>query len=168
MEKQVQRRILLVRHAKAVEDDAAGDHARSLSARGKADAAALGAWLEENALWPQLAVCSTATRTRETLAGLGKTIPTQLSDKMYLASVGELLSQIHQCDDAVACVMLIAHNPGLHGLLAMLVGDYADEADADKVMLKFPTAACAVLDVEAAHWRDIAPQTARLALLRHG
>ena len=161
------RRVMLVRHAKAVEEDAAGDHARALSGRGKNDAAELGAWIEKKKLWPELVLCSTATRTRETLSGLGKTIPTQLSDKIYLASAGELLAQIQQCDDAVASVMVIAHNPGLHGTLALLVGEYANDDDADKVMLKFPTSACAVLEFEAASWSEITPQTGTLQLLRY-
>ena len=167
MKNPTKRRVMLVRHAKAVEEDVAGDHARSLSARGKNDAAELGAWIEEQGLWPELVLCSTATRTRETLAGLGKTLPTQLNDKIYLASAGELLAQIQQCDDAVASVMVIAHNPGLHGLLALLVGDYANDADADKVMLKFPTAACAVLEFDVANWKDIAPQGGTLRVLRY-
>ncbi len=167
MKKPIKRRVMLVRHAKAVEEDVAGDHARSLSGRGQNDAAALGAWIGTEVLWPELVLCSTATRTRETLAGLGKTLPTQLSDKIYLANAGELLAQIQACDDAVASVMVIAHNPGLHGLLALLVGDYANDADADKVMLKFPTSACAVLEFEVGSWSDVAPQGATLRVLRY-
>jgi len=59
-----QRRLILIRHAKAVEEDVGGDHARALAERGKADAAALGAWLLEHGLWPDAALCSTAARTR--------------------------------------------------------------------------------------------------------
>ena len=167
MKKPTKRRLMLVRHAKAVEEDMAGDHARSLSVRGQNDATELGAWMEKEKWWPELVLCSTAARTRETLAGLGKTLSTQLSDKIYLANAGELLAQIQACDDAVSSVMVIAHNPGLHGLLALLVGEYANDADADKVMLKFPTSACAVLEFDAANWKEIAPQGGTLRVLRY-
>lgn len=162
-----QRRLILIRHAKAVEDDVGDDHARGLSQRGLADAAALGAWLAEHHLTPDLALCSTASRTRQTLAGLGRNIPTILSDKIYLATTGELLTQVQTRDDAMQTLMLVCHNPGAHGLLGLLAGSCANEVDADRMLLKFPTSACAVLDFDAAGWRDIAPNSARLTILRY-
>ena len=162
-----QRRLILIRHAKAAEEDVGGDHARALSERGIAAASALGAWLKEQGLVPEQALCSTATRTRQTLAALGTAIPTLLSDKLYLATTGEMLSQIQATDDAVSTLMLVGHNPGSHALVALLVGAYAHEADADKVLLKFPTAACAVMRFDVAHWSDIGAQSALLELLRY-
>ncbi len=162
----IQRRLILTRHAKAVEEDVGGDHTRALSPRGQADAAALGVWLGAQKAWPEQVFCSTATRTRETLAGLGQTLPTILRDKMYLASAGELLAQVQGADDAVTSLMLVGHNPGMHGLLALLVGDYAHEEDADRVSMKFPTAACAILRITANSWKDLAPHSAILEQLR--
>ena len=169
MREKILRRLTLVRHAKAVEEEAAGDHARGLSPRGREDALALGAWLK-NELTPQTVLCSTATRTRETLGliaeGMGVNLPTILRDKLYLASAGELLAQIQATDDAIADLMVVAHNPGLHGLLALLVGDYVNESDADRVIMKFPTASAAILTVTLEHWKELRPQTAKLAQLR--
>lgn len=162
-----QRRITLIRHAKAVEDDAGGDHTRTLNPRGEADAAELSIWLNKQGIFPQQVLCSTATRTRQTLAALYPAIPTILSDKLYLASAGELLAALQGSDDAVTDLMLIGHNPGLHVILAQLVGDYANDADADRLILKFPTAACAVLSINLDHWQNLAPQSARLELLRY-
>jgi phosphohistidine phosphatase len=162
-----QRRLILVRHAKAVEEDVGGDHARGLSERGRADAAALGGWVAEHKFVPELAVCSTAKRTRETLAALGAAIPTILSDRLYLATAGEMLAQVQNTDDTVKTLMFVAHNPGSHALLAALVGSYAQEADADKLLLKFPTAACAVMDFDVSSWRDVMPESATLTKLRY-
>jgi phosphohistidine phosphatase len=162
------RRITLIRHAKAVEDDAGGDHTRPLQPRGETAAAELGGWLAAHTLHPQQVVCSTATRTRQTLAALAlPNTPTILSEKLYLAAPGELLAMLQSADDAITDLMLIGHNPGLHTILALLVGDYADEADADRLILKFPTSACAVLRVDIAQWRDLAPHSATLELLRY-
>lgn len=162
-----QRRLILIRHAKAVEEDVAGDHARGLSERGRGDAAELGEWLAAQKLAPELALCSSANRTRETLAALGKNIPTILSDKLYLANTNEMLSQIQATDDAVSTLMLVGHNPGAHGLVAALVSDYEHDDDADKLLLKFPTAACAVMQFDAASWKDVLPETAMLKTLRY-
>jgi phosphohistidine phosphatase len=162
-----QRRLILIRHAKAVEEDVGGDHARSLSERGRGDAAELGEWLSAQELTPELALCSSASRTRETLAALGRNIPTILSDKLYLASTNDMLAQIQATDDEVSTLMLVGHNPGAHGLAAALVSDYAHDDDADKLMLKFPTAACAVMHFDVASWKDVLPETATLATLRY-
>ena len=164
---QPNRQLLLIRHAKAVEDDPGGDHARGLAARGVADAESLGAWLRAEGLRPDLILCSTARRTRETLAHLqlGNT-PTILSDKLYLAMPGELLHQIQTMDDTVTTLAVLAHNPGLHALLGLLAGRFANPADADRMLLKFPTSACAVLRFEAPHWHSIAPETGQLSALR--
>lgn len=160
------RRLILIRHSKAVEEDIGGDHTRALSERGLADASALAAWLKQQGIKPDLALCSTATRTRQTLAALGPNIPTILSDKIYLASARDMLAQIQATDDAVQTLMLIGHNPGLHSLLGILVGECEHEDDADRMLLKFPTSACAVVDFNAASWKEIALQSGRLVTLR--
>ena len=166
-----QRRLWLIRHAKAVEEDT-GDHGRGLSPRGRADAAALGTWLVAQDYRPAQVLCSTATRTRETLgliadafAEVGN-LPTILRDKLYLAPPGELLREIQTADDAVETLMLIAHNPGLHGLLALLAGEYEHASDEQRVTMKFPTSACAVLTTDAARWREITPHSMKLEVLR--
>lgn len=166
MQRPLQRRLMLLRHAKAVEEGAGGDHARGLNARGQGDAAALGAWLAAQRLWPQQVYCSTATRARQTLDGLGHSLPTILSDKLYLASPTDILGVLRGADDAVREVMVVGHNPGMHGLLALLTGDYADEEDADRLLVKFPTCGLAVLSMSLAHWGELAPKLARLETLR--
>lgn len=160
-------RLILIRHAKAVEEDVGGDHARGLSERGQADAAALGEWLKTHNLAPQQVLCSTAWRTRETLGLAFARVPVVLNDKLYLATVGEMMAQIQAADDAVTDLALIGHNPGIHALLALLVGEYADENDADRMLLKFPTAACAVVSFDVPHWSALMPQRGRLELLRY-
>ena len=109
------RRLILIRHAKAVEEDIGGDHARGLSERGQADAAALMAWLTANGLVADVALCSTAARTRQTLAWVAANVPTILSDKLYLATTAEMLAQIQATDDAMGTLLLLGHNPGAHG-----------------------------------------------------
>ena len=144
-----------------------GDHARPLNARGQGDAAALGAWMQATGLAPQRVLCSSATRTQQTLAALAMAAPVEVTDTLYLASAGDMLARIQATPDEITDLMLIGHNPGIHGLLALLVGEYAHEADVDRLILKFPTSATAVLTVKAAHWVDVMPQCARLETLRY-
>lgn len=162
MTQPIQRRITLIRHAKAEDDGLTQDHLRALNPRGQEDAAALGAELREAGSVPELFYCSTAQRTRQTLAAFDTNVPTILTDKAYLASAGELLGLLQQADDAVTHIGLVAHNPGLHQLVATLAGEFNDPEDEQRLMLKFPTAACAVLDFEAAGWEALVPQAATL------
>lgn len=162
----IQRRLVLIRHAKAVEDLSADDHARGLSERGRADARALGLWLVEQGIQPDLVLCSTATRTRETLTETTLYAPTILSDKLYLAMPGEMLAQVRAVELAVKTLMVIGHNPGIHALLGTLVGEYANPVDADRMLLKFPTSACAILTLTSATWRDVGERSARLEILK--
>jgi phosphohistidine phosphatase len=161
------RRLILIRHAKAVEEDAGGDHARPLSARGLEDASALAGWLLAQGYVAQQAWCSSAVRTRQTLAALTTQTPTLLADKLYLATAGEMLTILQSTDDAVTDVMMVGHNPGIHGLLALLAGEFAVEADVDRMILKFPTSACAILRFNAAEWRSITPRSGLLEVLRY-
>lgn len=146
------KRLVLIRHAKAVEEDVGGDHARGLGARGKEEAAGLASWLTAQGITPDLVLCSTAARTRETLAALGSQLPTVLSDKLYLASPAELLGQIRQVDDQVNTLMVIAHNPGLQALAIQLVTEDTGTHGAGMLLLKFPTSGCVVMNLLAPRW----------------
>lgn len=162
-----QRRITLIRHAKAEDDGMTADHLRPLNPRGREDAAALGSWMKAQGALPELIICSTALRTRQTLEGLGLgNVATVLSDKAYLASAGELLALLQGVDDAVGHVAILAHNPGLHQLAAMLPGSYASADDEQRLMLKFPTCAYASYAVSATDWPSLALAKAQLTTLR--
>ena len=61
------RRLLLLRHAKSAWPDLA-DSERPLNDRGRRDAPAMGRWLRDKGYVPDLVLCSTAQRTRDTWA----------------------------------------------------------------------------------------------------
>ena len=164
--KPIQRRITLLRHADAVADERGDDHARVLSAAGQASAQALGEWLRDNHMPAGLVLCSTATRTRQTLDALGMNQPCMLVAPLYLASAGEMLAQLQQMDDAVSHIMLVGHNPGMHGLAALLVKDYVRDADADALAQGFPTAGLVSMTADLAQWSGLSPHSATLDLLR--
>lgn len=161
-----QRRITLVRHAKAVPDERGDDHARVLAPQGREAAVALGDWLRKNALMPELVLCSTATRTRETLGALHEILPTELHKSLYLASAGDMLALLNKADDAVKHLMVIGHNPGMHALAAALAGQCVREADADAMVHRFPTCGLVSLTVEAPRWADVQPQRGTVDVLR--
>jgi phosphohistidine phosphatase len=142
------RRVVILRHAKADWPDVP-DHERPLADRGRRDAPAAGRWLAGHGPPPDLTLCSTAARTRETwklaAAELPGRPPTRYEGKIYEASLGDLLAVLGGVPDDVQRLLLIGHNPGMHALAESLAG--RSEGDALTRMKRggFPTAAIAVL-----------------------
>jgi len=156
------RTLLLLRHAKSSwVDPTLPDHDRPLASRGRRDAKRIAKHLAALEFEPELVLCSSAVRTRETLElvrpALGNS-KVLFEDGLYGASSDELLARIRVVPDAVGSVMLIGHNPGLEQL-ALLLASSGDELR--RLETKFPTAALATLAVETT-WSRLAPGDAIL------
>ncbi|MFE9017041.1 SixA phosphatase family protein [Streptomyces sp. NPDC007808] len=159
------RRLVVLRHAKSAWPDGVADHERPLAGRGRRDAPVAGRLLAASDCLPDLAVCSTAVRARETWelvsAQWGTPPPVRLDPRVYAAEVPELLSVVHEVPPEVETLLLIGHNPGLEELVLDLAGDGLDDT-LDEVRTKFPTSAIAVLAWYGTTWRALAPGTALL------
>jgi phosphohistidine phosphatase len=153
----------LLRHAKSSWDDATlPDHERPLAPRGRRDAKRIADHLRKLGREPDLVLCSTAVRARETLELVRPAFQEStvaLEDELYAASAAKLLARIRFVPDAVTSVMLIGHNPGLQEL-ALVLASAGDELE--RLEEKFPTAALATLAFEKA-WSRLAPEDATLA-----
>jgi phosphohistidine phosphatase len=111
------RTLILLRHSKAANpDDYETDIERPLAPRGHRDAAAAGDWLRANDLGPDAVLCSTAVRTRETLAGLAlrNEVPVIYEHRIYVGPATDTLDLIHQA--TVETLLLIGHNPTISDL----------------------------------------------------
>ncbi|RZU28356.1 phosphohistidine phosphatase [Streptomyces sp. BK022] len=158
------RRIVLFRHAKA-DWPQVSDHERPLADRGRTDAPVAGSRLADTGISFDLAVCSTAVRTRETwklaVPELDHRPKTVYEDRVYNASPGELIAVLNETPDDVRDAILIGHNPGVHHLVEILAG--TAEGDAGERMNRrgFPTSAFAVLTFDG-DWKDLEPGKATL------
>lgn len=146
-----ERRLYLLRHAKSSwKERGLADHERPLAGRGRRAAKAMGRYLREEGIAPELVLCSTARRARETLErielGDGDV---RFEDELYAADADTLLARLKRIPTAVGSAMLIGHNPGIQQLALVLArhGSAAHELDA-----KFPTAALATLAFRARGW----------------
>jgi phosphohistidine phosphatase len=146
---QATRRLIVMRHAKAGDLPGGPDAERALNPRGRRDAAAAGDWLRGQGLVPDLVLCSTARRARQTwqqvAARLQKAVRVREDPRLYGAGSGELLDIIRAAPPEVATLMYIGHNPAAQDLAAGLIGQLAG----------FPTAAIAAIGL-AAPWSAIA------------
>ncbi|MGW1881047.1 SixA phosphatase family protein, partial [Streptomyces sp. NPDC001970] len=141
-------RLVLLRHAKSAWPDVA-DHERPLAPRGRRDAPAAGRLLRELTYVPDLAICSTARRARETwelAAGeLGAKVPVRHDERVYGADPAELFDVLRELPAEVGTALLVGHNPGMEDLAGALSGEAEGDALA-RMTEKFPTSAFAVLD----------------------
>ena len=165
--RRVVRSLYLLRHAKSSWDDPTlADRDRPLAPRGRKATRLICRYLAENAIHPELILCSPSTRTRQTLEGiesaLGKSPRLEVEPGLYGASADELLRRLQRVPDGIGSVMVIAHNPGLEELATML----ARTGDALAALHeKFPTGALATL-VVSDEWRDLATCRGRAQRLR--
>ncbi|GAB2850800.1 histidine phosphatase family protein [Streptomyces deserti] len=159
------RRLVVLRHAKSAWPEGVADHERPLAPRGLRDAPAAGRALAETDCLPDLALCSTAVRARQTwelvAAQWGTPPPVRYDPRLYAADAADLLAVVHEVPAEVDTLLLIGHNPGLEDLVLELAGDGLDDT-LERVRTKFPTSAIAVLSWRGADWRDLAPGAALL------
>lgn len=156
------RTLLLLRHAKSDYPSGIGDHERPLAPRGVAEAGLAGDWLRANAPAVDAVLCSTATRTRQTLERTGIDAPAHFVDRIYDATPGIVLAEINAVDDDIATLLVIGHEPVMSGLTLGLAGTDSDPAAVAEVESKYPTSAISLLEVGGS-WRDLQLGGARLA-----
>lgn len=160
------KRLLLLRHAKSSWDDPGlADFDRPLNARGRRAADLMGRHVAAAGLLPDRIVCSSAQRTRATLAGLLPAMPHDMEIRLrraiYEARPEAILATVRADGGDADTLMVIGHNPGLQETaLALLPGEETPGRRA--IAAHFPTAALAVLAFDLADWSAIAPHAGRL------
>ncbi|MER5951050.1 histidine phosphatase family protein [Streptomyces sp. NPDC001904] len=158
------RRIVLFRHAKA-DWPQVSDHERPLAERGRRDAPVAGRKLADSGVAFDLALCSTAIRTRETwklaVAELPDRPKTVYEERIYEASPGELIAVLNETPDDVNNIVLIGHNPGVQALTEILTSDAEGDARKRLDQRGFPTAAFSVLSFSGP-WKGLEPGAATL------
>lgn len=163
-----QRTLVVVRHSKA-EQVAANDYERGLADRGRADAAAAGAWLAEIGVVPDCAVVSAAPRaaqTWEALAdGAGWSLEPDLDSGLYTAGPETALDLVRGVDDSCTTLVVVGHNPTMASMAQMLDDGEGDIEAGNEMAMGFPTSAVAVFAYDGS-WADL--ETARLAAFRVG
>lgn len=147
------RKLIFLRHGKSGYPVGVSDHNRPLTLRGKTQAEIVGRWFARDGYSIDTVLCSTALRTRETLAStkiLEKNLlgaqPTaaprvEFCADLYAASPDKILETIRiYTPENAETVLVIGHNPGLP--LAAL------ELDPRAEISQFPTSTYATLTIE--------------------
>ncbi|MBN9262372.1 MAG: histidine phosphatase family protein [Hyphomicrobium sp.] len=158
--------LTLFRHAKSSwELTGVEDSERPLNARGMAAAPVMGSFLKKQGLKPDLVLCSTSVRTRQTLElASGDWDPeprTKFEGALYLAEPFNMLERVRKTPGTVKHLMIVGHNPGLQIFAIELIGE-GDPELITALSQKLPTAGVVVLTFESKSWKDIGPRKGRL------
>ena len=131
----------LLRHAKTNQSSPTGkDFDRELLPRALEQITELKQYLAERPIAPKYILCSTAKRTRQTLAELQALWPNAqmlFKDELYLASKKEILSEIcalHTPEE----ILVVGHNEGLSELAIYLSDQAIWLKTCGLVSLEFP------------------------------
>ena len=154
----------LLRHAKSSwRQVGLDDHERPLSKRGRAAARAVAKHMGRAGMAPDIVLCSTAVRTKETLEPIAKRLkPAKVLFErgIYEVSERKLWKYVWALPEQANSVLLIGHNPGLQDFARAL----ADTGSIDRLPPtegKFPTGALATFSFNG-RWKDVRPRTAHL------
>jgi len=142
--------LYLLRHAKSSwKDDSLRDFDRPLKGRGRDAAKQIGKRLADEKPRPVLVVCSPAVRTRETadivLKQAHLKVDLTFDERIYEASLRDLLQVVADIPDDKQAAMMIGHNPGFEELVAFLSGEHR----------RMPTCGLAKIRLEVASWKEI-------------
>jgi len=159
------RRLVVLRHAKSDWPVGVADPDRPLGRRGRRDASVAGRWIADEVGTPDVVWCSPARRTRETwqLAAeeVGGAPAPRYDERIYEATVADLLAVLRDTPKDARLVVLVGHNPGVQDLVL----DLASGGDRDARVLaetKYPTSGLAVLEVSGP-WSKVAEGSGALA-----
>lgn len=141
----------ILRHAKSSwKDVSTDDHDRPLAGRGRRDIPLMAGQLASLPTLPDLVLCSTALRARDTAVGVmaaaGCDAEIRLQRRLYLAAPATWRTAVAELGSAFGHVLLVGHNPGLEELVAELAGEHCD----------FPTAALARVELSLDSWAGFA------------
>ncbi|HEY1748885.1 MAG TPA: histidine phosphatase family protein [Xanthobacteraceae bacterium] len=158
-------RLLLLRHSKTERaEPGERDRDRKLTARGRADAPAIGAYMVRHGLVPDVALTSPAARAEETFEDVAsefKKSPRQVRDeRIYNASVETLVRVIREARQAKT-LLLVGHNPGLHDLALWLIAS-GDTEMRERLNEKLPTSGLVVIDFAFDDWSRLHANSGRL------
>jgi phosphohistidine phosphatase len=152
--------LYLIRHGKSDWDADYGlDHDRPLAPRGQRDTDKVGAYLGRASVQPDLILCSSAARTRETLdriaAAAGWRAGVSIREDLYLAAPADVIALIASQRPDIRTLAVIGHQPFTGEVAARFLGSRH---------LEIPTGCVIGMEFDAASWADVTHGRGRLLM----
>ncbi len=154
------KKIVVVRHGKAVPYGYDDDFNRDLQDRGKNDAALIGKELNKRNVLPDLIISSPAKRAIKTARifadNLGYAINSIQEERDIYdgLTTGEFIEMIHNLPEDVNTVFFFGHNPGFYYFAANLVKEFRSD---------MPTTSTVGIDFDVKSWKEVEARTGDMA-----
>ena len=141
------KKLLLIRHAKAANENGVSDFERPLKKSGVTDATVMAQRVHGHHIIPQHIIASPALRTLTTANIFAEHLGTytvETNEKIYNAGETELLKLLSNLSDEHDFIALVGHNPGISQLIYYYTGKLKDAA----------TGAVAFINFEIDKWEE--------------
>lgn len=154
------KRVIIVRHAKAVPYGYEVDFKRELTERGEKDAGNIGQELKRKGVVPGAMISSPAARALKTAQifaenlGFAKNLIVEKMDIYDGFTTAELLNIVHHLPETIQTVFFFGHNPGFHYLAANLSENFLGD---------MPTCSTVAIDFQVDNWHDVKARKGKLA-----
>ena len=113
----------------------------------------MGRWLIENGLRPDHALCSTATRARETLqlvqSEWSGNVPASTHAELYHGDVAQMINVLRKVAEPAASVLVVGHNPDLELFVEHVTGQSE----------RLSTGALARIELDLSDWSELTDAT---------
>ncbi len=154
------KRIVIVRHGKAVPYGYDDDFTRDLRERGKDDAKLVSQELMERAITPDAIISSPAKRALKTARIFAETLDFKKKDIIQKQDIydglttHEFLELIHDLPEKNETVFFFGHNPGFYYFVSNLLESFYSD---------MPTTSTVGIDFSVDSWGKVEARTGKLA-----
>jgi len=153
------KRVIIVRHAKAVPYGYENDFERDLTERGETDADKLGKELKKMGVQADVIISSPAKRALKTARifaenlGFEKSRIQEIPDIYDGLTTSGFLHLIHQLPQSAETVFFFGHNPGFHYLATNISENFRGD---------MPTCSTVVIGFEVDSWKNVEARKGKL------
>ena len=154
------KRVIIVRHAKAVPYGYEDDFSRDLRDRGKNDAKLVSSELQKRNIKPGVMVASPAKRALKTARIFAENLEFRKKDIIedkniyYSPTTDEFVEMINNLPQETETAFFFGHNPGFYYFVNNLLGNFSGD---------MPTCSTVAIDFDVESWTEIEPRTGKLA-----
>jgi phosphohistidine phosphatase len=154
------KRVVIVRHGKAVPYGYEDDFNRDLTERGRNDAALIGSELRSRGIQPGLMIASPATRALETARIFAQQLEYEPENIREMEEIydglttGEFIELIHGLPPETDTVFFFGHNPGFYYFVANLLQIFHGD---------MPTTSTVGIDFDVDNWDGVKARSGKLA-----
>lgn len=135
------------------------DYDRPLNDRGLDDAPRMGRALAASGVVPDRIVSSPARRARQTAEmvaeACGYAGPIRWDESLYGAPGSVCCEVLGRTPEKTACVLVIAHSPGVNEAAAALLAGPGRRAGS--AMIRFPTSGIVCVETTVGRWAEVGP-----------